>query len=566
MSAAEAPHVSFVPVLDSEASSSLSSSSRPTFFTTTPAAGAANHEHEHEHHDHHDHPVDAASPRSPAPVILSPAGLKPCVICFDKEKDGVQCSENHFLCRGCLQGFIRNLEPVTIRRSGGCVSCPAIHEGGNGEACPADPWSFVDLITLLDPTTQRMYVQRLEGLLRSVLESETALTGKLPPSPYRSASLHATGRRSRSVSPLPPTSSSSSSSLSELPAEHKLATYRQYVAEGILTLKCPREGCRRAFLDFDGCFALTCPGCGCGFCAACIVDCGDDAHTHCKEVHQGLFGSLARFNEIQRHRRLVAIVQYLASLEETPALLDQLLLDESPLGKDLKEVGLSGNEVKRVLADGLSVLGRQETRIGTEEADAPAHEPVVRLQAEEDEGTVRFPRLRRLLDGPGYPAEDDSISWVLGTVVTASIMGAAVWALTDLGGQTTATSESELYGIPATQFFTGLIVGPSLLMLLSGRGKQLFQAVYGALLTAVLGIPLYFLSGPVLSCVIMVVVWALSLAAHGVGILLDVSLEGARFLQGLVDGASAELVTLREYAAYALDWGGNVPGQSMPVV
>lgn len=40
--------------------------------------------------------------RSQAPIILSPGG-KPCLICFDKEKDGVQCAEGHFVCRGCLQ-------------------------------------------------------------------------------------------------------------------------------------------------------------------------------------------------------------------------------------------------------------------------------------------------------------------------------------------------------------------------------------------------------------------------------------------------------------------------------
>ena len=38
----------------------------------------------------------------------------------------------------------------------------------------------------------------------------------------------------------------------------------------ILTLKCPR--CNRAFLDYNGCAALTCDACGCGFCAKCLKD------------------------------------------------------------------------------------------------------------------------------------------------------------------------------------------------------------------------------------------------------------------------------------------------------
>lgn len=49
-------------------------------------------------------PSSLSNSRSSAPVVLSPAG-KPCVICFDMERDGVVCSgtENHFVCRGCLQ-------------------------------------------------------------------------------------------------------------------------------------------------------------------------------------------------------------------------------------------------------------------------------------------------------------------------------------------------------------------------------------------------------------------------------------------------------------------------------
>lgn len=47
-------------------------------------------------------PNNRSLSRSQAPIILSPGG-KPCLICFDKEKDGVQCPEGHFVCRGCLQ-------------------------------------------------------------------------------------------------------------------------------------------------------------------------------------------------------------------------------------------------------------------------------------------------------------------------------------------------------------------------------------------------------------------------------------------------------------------------------
>jgi hypothetical protein len=75
--------------------------------------------------------------------------------------------------------------------------------------------------------------------------------------------------------------------------ERKTYAGRLHIVENILTLKCPR--CRKAFLDFNGCFALKCEdddsairgavaggagGCGCGFCAWCLWDCGADAHRH----------------------------------------------------------------------------------------------------------------------------------------------------------------------------------------------------------------------------------------------------------------------------------------------
>ena len=62
--------------------------------------------------------------------------------------------------------------------------------------------------------------------------------------------------------------------------QRRVEAARRHIVDEILTLKCPRAGCRAAFLDFNGCFALTCGRCGCGFCAWCLADCGDDAHTH----------------------------------------------------------------------------------------------------------------------------------------------------------------------------------------------------------------------------------------------------------------------------------------------
>lgn len=36
---------------------------------------------------------------------------------------------------------------------------------------------------------------------------------------------------------------------------HRLS---RHVCDKILTLRCPNRECEQAFLDFDGCFAITC--------------------------------------------------------------------------------------------------------------------------------------------------------------------------------------------------------------------------------------------------------------------------------------------------------------------
>ena len=67
---------------------------------------------------------------------------------------------------------------------------------------------------------------------------------------------------------------------------------RKHIEEEILQMKCPRAGCRRAFFDFEGCFALSCSACPCKFCGWCLQDCGNgDAHPHvrgCGKVPQGV--------------------------------------------------------------------------------------------------------------------------------------------------------------------------------------------------------------------------------------------------------------------------------------
>ena len=101
-----------------------------------------------------------------------------------------------------------------------------------------------------------------------------------------------------------------------------VAQQRRHIVDKILTLACPRAGCGQAFVDFEGCLALTCARCKCAFCAYCLADCGKDAHRHVANCDQslatGVHGSRAVFEEAQRRRRQRLLTAHLGSLQ--PAL------------------------------------------------------------------------------------------------------------------------------------------------------------------------------------------------------------------------------------------------------
>ncbi len=82
------------------------------------------------------------------------------------------------------------------------------------------------------------------------------------------------------------------------------------------------------FLDFDGCFALTCGRCGCGFCAYCLADCGQDAHSHVAGCSRNLaagrqvFGTAETFNQARKIRHMEAVRAYLGAKVKNRTLLD----------------------------------------------------------------------------------------------------------------------------------------------------------------------------------------------------------------------------------------------------
>ena len=115
---------------------------------------------------------------------------------------------------------------------------------------------------------------------------------------------------------------------------HKL---QQMIRSDVLNLRCP--GCKAVFVDFDGCFALTCAvnTCRRGFCAWCLKDCGADAHAHvatCPEG-KGVHGTLQAFNAHHKLRRQKKIIELLG--RENAAVQKMV---RTGLSKDLKDLGI----------------------------------------------------------------------------------------------------------------------------------------------------------------------------------------------------------------------------------
>ncbi len=501
------------------------------------------------------------------------------------------------------------------------------------EPCEAAPWDYDDLADLLDEKTQRIYVSRLQGLLASVLSSASLQLQQQQPAGdsedgrrmsmtmsrhhrRRSSqtlrwSLGKTGTRGLSLAGSIGGSLAPGDEASEATLEaEELRWHRAQIDEDILTLTCPREGCHKAFLDFDGCYALTCPGCGCGFCAACLVDCGDDAHDHCRRVHQGYFGTVEAFHVAQRARRLAAVAAYLHSLllppspttttssssssseapaaasspvflpavaaarspEQAAALVEALLT--GPLSKDLAEVGIAVEDVRRALANSSNSGSSSSSSSSSSSENTGPNEATRLLGARDDEGAAgggvpirlhytheaAHQYCRRLLDGPGYAPEGDALGRLLGSALTGSSMVAAVWWL--------AGEHSEPSVLAAL-----VVVGLAGVLLGTGRGQQVVQALYVTLLAAGLCTPVYLWGWQLFSwCVLgglygpdqslpthahhcqpispkphfflrsfVAFFRVLLLLGHALGFALDATVEGLRIMRGVGRGASQEL-------------------------
>ncbi|GMI36594.1 hypothetical protein TrCOL_g970 [Triparma columacea] len=244
-----------------------------------------------------------------------------CSICFEEylSYDGCTCKKGHFMCRECFGGHVKEISTRDERLARGLeVRCPT-------PRCSSNPFSLQEIGNM----TSREVFDMYKSAEKAEMEKKV---GDIIRKEERQRLEEEEKRRAAMTS-----------------EQKKVHDARIEICDDILTLKCPRAGCRQAFLEFEGCFALKCSKCDCGFCACCLKDCGTDAHSHvarceaCRDagMHGGYYGEEGAFERAQLKRRKKLVEELLKKHDRT---MRSRIVDACR--KDLEDVGM-GDIVKK---------------------------------------------------------------------------------------------------------------------------------------------------------------------------------------------------------------------------
>ncbi|CAN8071016.1 unnamed protein product [Agarophyton chilense] len=250
--------------------------------------------------------------------------MRTCEICFDDmlPVKGWCCAEDHFLCRGC---FNRHVGAARAPDAGarysddkGNLLCP--HDGCSsrfddlhliGQKHDASDEEVREVMTSLEKLRTERHTNR---------EVQSALH-------QQKAQLQAEFLRIQTI---------------QDKTEKDAQILKLNITRDILTLRCPEEGCRVAFVDFSGCFALQCGNkeCRIDFCAWCLKSYStSEVHGHvvnCPErATSQVYNSLAVFNEHHQKRRKNIIEEKLS--KEDKAVRKRTL---ELLKRELEDLGI----------------------------------------------------------------------------------------------------------------------------------------------------------------------------------------------------------------------------------
>ena len=230
-----------------------------------------------------------------------------CNMCFEEESSlkGIRCPNTHFTCDECFSGYVSNVICDNALSKGclevKCAECIFVFEDH-------------DVCKRLDQKTYQKFDETGKKLReqKAIEEEKKRLEEELQ-------------RRQR---------------MGE--EERKINDARKTITEDILTLKCP--SCKAAFVDFTGCFALSCESCPCRFCAGCLAPAKDgDGHRHVSECGvcrkagvRGYFGTFEQFEQIHKTRRCKLLKEFL----EQPDMRELAGKVVEAMRKDLEDLKL----------------------------------------------------------------------------------------------------------------------------------------------------------------------------------------------------------------------------------
>lgn len=206
-----------------------------------------------------------------------------CSICFGEAADHVGCSRGeHAICGDCVEAMLKSLARDQYSDVGPEYLDP------HGMPCPADN----------DCDGRLAYAE-----LGSILPTGAAAAGHVAGLMRAAAAAQEQTLRQRF-----------NSQRRVNPATHDALV--QYVDEWCLEASCPN--CNAAFLDWNGCNAVTCHRSYCGqkFCAICLAagDSAQEVHRHVVRVHRDYFAKVndpqgthlyALLNRLDRHMEVV---------------------------------------------------------------------------------------------------------------------------------------------------------------------------------------------------------------------------------------------------------------------